>query len=738
MQTRLASVARPLRASVTAFLAALAASSALALFPPPASATVLVAPSTAQTGELRPLEIEDYYRYLRVGSVGISPDGGWVSYTVSSPVEESNDNLTSAWIVRVDGSGDPQRIRHDGEDVAGPGWLDDGRLRYRHGGDMWAVAPERLGAAEARERYEAPSGLVSPDGMILARTRDMPLESRPAPPLTDFERRHEERFQGAAFDWYPFLRDGQDLPLPDPAEQAMSEIFVEALEGEEAGDPRQLTSLGLRPGSLRWHPDGQTLLFSVNEGILDELSYGTSDLVLVTLEGELTRLTDDGYSYSGADFSPDGEWIAYVRSYGSDMIIEQRLDHGGPRDLYVRRVGGGGAAGTRDAGSGSAPVNLTADWDLDAGSPQWSPDGRHLYFTTGIGGATHLFRVAVEGGPVEQVTTGERRIQGLSIDAGFQRMAYTVGEFDRPPDVWVADMDGSNERRLTDLHADFLAEVEVASHPSQAVHWQSYDGTPVEGFLLFPHGYDPDGGPYPLVVMNHGGPHSASGYGFNFKNQLFAAHGYFVFLPNFRSSTGYGVDFKWGTWGSWGTNDGEDVLSGVDHLIANYPVDPDRVGSTGHSYGGILTNWLITRYPDRFRAAVSGAGESNWTSNYALSDVARTKELEFFGAPWEPRTQEIMIRQSPALNCGGVQAATLFVHGEVDYRVPMPGALQLYTCLKKQGVPAKVILYEGMAHGISGHWNNVHRMMHELGWWDTWLKGDGTAAALEEGGGAGR
>jgi len=286
----------------------------------------------------------------------------------------------------------------------------------------------------------------------------------------------------------------------------------------------------------------------------------------------------------------------------------------------------------------------------------------------------------------------------------------------------VADVDGGNESRLTDVHRDFLAEVEVATHPSERIVWNSFDGTPIEGFLLFPRGYDPAGGPYPLIIVNHGGPHAASGYGFDFKNRLFTAHGYFVFLPNFRSSTGYGTDFKWGTWGAWGTNDGEDVLSGVDHLVAHYPMDVTRVGSTGHSYGGILTNWLITRYPDRFRAAVSGAGESNWTSNFALSDIARTKETEFFGRPWEPRAREIMIRQSAYLNSEGVQAATLFVHGEVDYRVPLSGAIQLYTSLKKQRVPTKLIIYEGQAHGIRGHWNNVHRAMHELDWWETYLK----------------
>ena len=589
-----------------------------------------------------------------------------------------------------------------------PRWNADGRLQFSHEDALWLVDPSQPAAPAVRAASEEVDGLASSDGRWLVRTEDVMRPVRPEPQLTAFERRHEERFKGDAFDWYPFRRDGQAFPLPDPRERALSEIVLQPADG--SGETRQLTRVGLRPGNLQWRPDGGAILFTADEAVLDELACGRSDLFLTTVDGQLTRLTDDGYTYSGVGFSPNGRWISYVRSFGTDMITDRDLRHGGPRDLYVRPAAGG------------EPVNLTADWDLDAAAPEWLPDSRYMYFTTGIGGARHLFRVAPNGGQVEQVTDRQRRIQGLDIDESFERMTYTVGEFERPPDVYVADIDGGNERRLTDIHRDLLGEVELAGQPADRILYTSYDGTPVEGFLLYPHGYDPQAGPYPLIVMNHGGPHSASGYGFSFKNTLFAANGYFVFLPNFRSSTGYGDEFKWGTWGAWGTNDGEDVLAGVDHLIERYPVDRDRVGSTGHSYGGILTNWLITRYPDRFKAAIPGAGASNWTSNYALSDVARTKELEFLGPPWDPEAREVMIRQSAYLNSGGVQAATLFVHGEDDYRVPLEGAIQLYTSLKKQGVPTKLLIYEGMAHGIRGHWNSVHRMMNELRWWDTYLK----------------
>jgi len=674
---------------------------------PPSPASPQAAPALRG---LRPIAIEDYYRLKDVGSPRISPDGAWVAYTVSTPVEETNESTIETWVVRADGSGAPARVTHGGEDVSSPRWADDGRLGFTAPDrTTWLIDPARPSGPAVHDDRVDPDGVASPNGRWRAVLREVPLPARPQPAVTDFERRHDERFEGVRFDWYPFVRDGQSFPLPDPRNRPAEEVFLEPADA--SAPARQLTRLGLRPGSLTWHPDGRVLLFTADEADLDELAYSRSDLFLVDVDGELTRLTDDGYTYSGVGFSPDGRWISYVRAFGTDFIIDRKLDHGGPRDLYVRPADGG------------EPVNLTADWDLDAGSPMWSPDGGHVYFTAGIGGATHLFRVAPTGGAVEQVTTGQRRIQGLDIDRSFSRIAYTVGEFARPEDVWTADIDGRNERRLTDVHRAFLAE--VAPSPTERILYESYDGTPLEGFLLYPHGYDEQSGPYPLIIVNHGGPHAASGYGFGFKNQLFAAHGYFVFLPNFRSSTGYGDDFKWATWGGWGTLDGEDVLAGVDHLAERLPVDVERVGTTGHSYGGILTNWLITRYPDRFKAAVSGAGASNWTSNYAHSDVARTKETEFFGRPWEPRAREIMIRQSAYLNSGGVRAATLFVHGEVDYRVPLEGAIQLYTSLKKQRVPTELIIYDGMPHGIRGHWNNVHRMMNELRWWETYLKPGG-------------
>ena len=671
------------------------------------------APPASQPGTAkgRPLAIEDYYRLQSVGSPTISPGGSWVLFTISARIEEDNSTATSTWVVASDGSSSPQRILHFGRDVTGARWTGDDQVEYSAERERWRIdprkpldQPERV-AARVRGR---PGGDEALRGSQRGRKHREPWmgggwrvarQGRAAGrrSMSEF-RRAREPLKGAIFDWKDFQRDGQPFPAPDPRARPAAEIVVTPAGG---GQGRVLTNLDVRPSGLTWHPDSTRLLFIADTDWRDELEYGSPDLWIVTLAGRITRLTDDGHVYSNAGFSPDGKYISYVRSPGTDLIIQEKRNHGGPTDLYVMPVAGG------------KPVNLPSSWDLDPGRPQWSPDSRFIYFTAGIGGETHLFRVAVPNGNVEQVTKGPRRLNGVTFDKAFTKIAYTVGVHDRPPDVYVANIDGSNERRLTDVNRALMSE--VATSPAERLQWKSHDGTPIEGWLIFPYGYDAKKGPYPLIVTSHGGPHSATGYSFDFKKQFFAANGYFVLDTNFRSSTGYGEAFKWATWGEWGRKDGEDVVSGIDHVLERYPIDPKRVGHTGHSYGGFMTNWLITQYPDRFAAAISGAGISNWISDYGTADIYRTKETEFYGPPWDAAARERMIKQSPLTWAGNVKTPTLFVHGEQDQRVPYEEGEQMYFALKRRGVPAKMIQYAGQPHaseatgttftGCSTSWN---------------------------------
>jgi dipeptidyl aminopeptidase/acylaminoacyl peptidase len=656
----------------------------------------------------RPLAIEDYYRVQTVASPAISPDGRWVVFTASTRVEEDNSTRTETFVVAADGSSRPARIVHYGKDVTSPSWTADGRLDYAAERQHWTIDPADLAAAPVKATAMPAGAVLSADGKWIAFAREKPQTKKERVYASDFERRHEERFKGVSFDWKDFQRDGVPFPAPDVHARPAAQLVIQTAGGA-ADELKVLVDQDVRPSDIAWRPDGRLLAFTADPDWRDELKYGNAQVFTVTLEGKVTRLTTDGYVYADTGFSPDGRYLSYVRSFGTGMIIEQKLNHGGSRDLFIRPLDGGN------------PVNLTANWELEPGETRWSPDGRYIYFTAETGGEAHLFRAAVPGGGVEQVTRGPRRLGSLTIDKAFRTIAYTVGEHHAPSEVYVAAIDGANERRLTDVHGRITAQ--VAFSKVDRLRWPSRDGTEIEGWLMLPYGYDASKGPYPLIVTSHGGPHSATGYTFDFKKQFFAANGYFVFDTNFRSSTGYGDAFKWATWGEWGKRDGEDVVSGIDYVLKRYPVDPKRVGHTGHSYGGFMTNWLITQYPDRFAAAITGAGITNWTSDYGTADIYRTKETEFFGTPWDAAARDRMIRQSPLSYAGNVKTPTLFVHGEVDQRVPYEEGEQMYFALKRRGIPAKMIQYAGQPHGIAGHWNNVHRMLNELAWWNQYLKG---------------
>ena len=686
--------------------------------------------STAATGESqtngRPLKVEDYYRVLDVGAPQMSPDGRFVAFTVSRRIEANNGDSAEVWLASTSSGLSVTRVSAPGTHATNPQWTGDGVLRFSSGGRYrfydtagngtlvdGGVVPGG-GGRGGRGGGGGETRLTSPDGRWNAVLRTVPPPAPASAVMTDFERRHEERFQGVQFDWLNFQRDGAPFPAPNSADPLVSPPQEIVLQSSTGGVERQLTKLGLRPSGANWNAAGTAIAFTADSLYRAERLYGAEQVWIVTTDGTIRRVTADGdHEHSGAQYSPDGRWILSTHQLSTDVVIARKLNHGGPMDLVILPADGGDER------------NLTADWDYLPSSPRWSPDGRFVYFVGGVGGTTHLFRVAVSGGPVEQVTRGERRVGGISFDRAMTKLAFTVGRIEGPSEIHVADIDGRNERQLTNISLPFTSDVALGK--GERVQYPGKDGTMIEGWLIAPHGYRPGTGPYPLVVNNHGGPHSAVGYSFDFKNQYLAANGYFVLTVNFRSSTGYGEKFLWGTWGAWGDRDGEDVIAGIDYAISRYPIDRNRVATIGHSYGGFMSNWLIVKYPDRFAAAAVGAGIVNWVSDYGTADIARTKETEFYGTPWEEGARNTMIRQSPLTYAGQAKAATLFIHGEVDQRVPYSEAEQMFVALKKNGVPAKMIQYKGMPHGISGSWNVVHRMINELRWLDTYTKTKGVS-----------
>jgi dipeptidyl aminopeptidase/acylaminoacyl peptidase len=679
-------------------------------------AVAVFTPASPLAAQQRGLSYDDYYRIIQVGGSALSPDGQRVAFVRSRVLEDENRTHSEIWMVATDGSSEPYRVSSSPTGADAPMWSPDGNvLAFRSGRGPEEGAVERqfwfLRMDRPGEAFRVPgldgSPVFDPTNRHIAFTR--PVAPRePAPPhaqRTEEEQRIVERFDGRAYDWMQFRFDRRGyLPDPtDPFATPPNQIFVLPRDGGEA---RQLTELRVDASDVAWSPDGERLAFRSDEHQRDEHSYPRADLWTVGLDGHLTRLTDDEYDWRGPVWSPDGRRLVATGVVGLDVIIRERWDHGSPNDLWLFEA------------DGSARRNLTEEWDLIPGEPMWSPDGAFLYFTANTGGNTHIFRLDVEAGAVEQVTHGDGRIGAISFSADGRTVAYVGRDATQPGDVYAGPIGGS-ARKVTAVNARLLAEVDLRT--PERMTFSSADGTMIEGWVIPPVGYSEGGGEgWPMVLNMHGGPHGSYGNSFSFPFHLQSARGYFVVYTNPRASTGYGEAFRWGTWGSWGDEDYDDVMAGVDEALARYPIDPERMGVTGYSYGGYLTNWIITQ-TDRFAAAVSGAGISNWVSDYAVADIPRTKETEFYGTPWEEEGLENLLAASPIVHAAGVSTPTLFVHGESDHRVPIEEAEQMYVALRKQQVPARMVRYPDSYHGGWTPWRTLHRLYSTQEWWDEWL-----------------
>jgi dipeptidyl aminopeptidase/acylaminoacyl peptidase len=685
----------------------------LALLPGPATAA-------------RPLELADYYRIETAATPAISPDGRWVVFVRNNTIEAENRRHSELWIVPANGSAAATRLTTPAFNATAPRWSPDGQLlsfrssrtgaagdtevRAGRGGrgavggenDIWFLRMDR----PSGEAFQIPgvegAPVFSPDNRWIAFTKRTP-PPRVAHEPSALERQLEQRFKGRTYDWMNVRADGRGyLPDPrDPSATPPNELYIVARDG---GTPRQVTHLGVDAREPAWREDSGALALVADSHQRDEYSYERADLWVVTVDGEIRRLTDDGFEYDSPAWSPDGKSLVMRRRQGLSQVIQSKQHHGAAVDLY------------RMPAAGGAMVNLTPDWDLIPDPPQYSPDGKFVYFAAAVGGDTQLFRMPAPGGQPEQVTHGERNLGGFSFSRDFDRMAYSAGEATHPAEAFASHIDGTGEVRLSSLNGKWMEGVDLA--PAERIHFPSKDGTQIEGWIVLPRAGK---APYPLVLVIHGGPHGAYGSGFDYEFQWLAANGFAVLYTNPRGSTGYGEKFLWATWGGWGKLDFEDVMGGVDYAMAHYPIDGKRLGVTGYSYGGFLTNWTITQ-TTRFAAAVSGAGIVNWLSDYGTADIPRTKESEFGGSPWEPDSNRLMRSLSPITYAGNVKTPTMFLDGESDMRVPIAENEQMYTALKKLRVPARMVRYPGNYHGGWPAWDMVHRYYQELQWFREFLQ----------------
>jgi dipeptidyl aminopeptidase/acylaminoacyl peptidase len=643
------------------------------------AAAPLIAGPAAHAARPEPYRLEDALTLRTFADLTWARDGNRLAFVVTEVDTAENSTNQDVWLSDLR-SGETRRLtRHPKPDLS---------PTFSPGGDTIAFVSTRATGEDARPSiymmslrggdpwpfgtYAEGIGEVtwSPDGKYLAYVMADTLPAR----IKEWRKKkwdqvvEDERLQ------YPRL------------------WVVEVATGKQ----RRLTSGENYLWYVRWAPDSRSIAFIVSPtGKPDDGN--EQDIGIVPVDGGPMRTL--GVIGDAFAWSPDGRFIALATSADRRKWVEKS-------DLWMVPVSGGKA------------VNLTAGFDGDGQMPAWGAGSDTIWFHAAAGVTSRLATVPTRGAAGGAVTLGVDRNgeAGAPVVAANGRMAWVQSQSLVPAEVWVAEHAGLAGRAVTSLNA---AVAKLALAETRAVRWTSTDGRRVEGLLLRPPGAAPATRLKTLVLL-HGGPY-ASRFGLAFQStaQYFAARGYQVFMPNFRSSGGYGTDFMVRERSDWGGQDWRDVMTGVDSLVAAGLADANRLGILGHSYGGYLSAWAITQ-TRRFDAACVSAGPMDLASHYGQSDIHKYRAYEFEGLPWA--TPENWTRSSPSTHIANTKTPTLILAGEEDRRVPSPQGRQLYTALTALGVPAEFVHYPREGHSLREYRHRADWHARIASWFDRWVR----------------
>src|SRR5258708_32373216 len=374
---------------------------------------------------------------------------------------------------------------------------------------------------------------------------------------------------------------------------------------------------------------------------------------------------------------------------------------------------------------GGKPRVLAESFDENPRLVAWHASG--LYFDGQQRTASHLFRLTPASGKFERLSApAALQPGGPSFTSGLARVAFTCSGPNQFAEVCVSPVASFAPKPVTNM-SDQLKPFNLATR--EVFDWKSKDGTPIEGILIKPHDFDPTK-KYPLLVVIHGGPTGVDRPSIapdrSYPVEQFAAKGAVILRPNYRGSAGYGEKFRSLNVRNLGLGDHDDVISGVDALIAKGFVDRERVGSMGWSQGGYISAFLTT-YSDRFKAVSVGAGISDWMTYYVNTDIHPFTRNYLKATPWDD--PEIYRKTAPITYINKAKTPTLIQHGELDKRVPIPNAYELYQGLKDRGVPVRMIVYKGFGHGINKPKQQRAVMEHNYEWFSQWIWGETAPAA---------
>jgi dipeptidyl aminopeptidase/acylaminoacyl peptidase len=662
---------------------------------------------------MRRLEWDDLYRLAIPSDPQISPDGRCVAYVVTRADRDADENRSAIWASPTDGSPASQLTR--GLRDTAPRWSPDGRalafLRTESGDlpQLWLLPASGGESAQVtlREGGAGPA-LWNSDGTEIAfiavdaaRTADRPGAMQPG-----------RESDPVVIETLGFKLDGAGL-----VGGTRHHLFVLSIA---SGRLRQVTTGDYSVAAAAWSPDGSEIAYAAACGVDRDLD-GAMHVYTVAATGDETRrISSDAGNYAALAWLPDGEHVLAVRA---------------PHD----RVGHAGLIAIATIDGRCRELTPTFDRNVMVGSPAYpgapptvTPDGRKVLFCARERGSTHAFAVPVSGGkPAPIAGTSAGVVAGLTVARSVDRLALVINTSSSPGDIYVANLDGTDFRKLTDFRLPDVALVEPAERT-----FVTPNGTALHGWLI----HDPAvPGPAPLLIDIHGGPHNAWNPAFDaphLYHQILAAAGWIVLLLNPQGSDGYGETFFTAAVGQWGrANEGE-FAAAIDLLVEQGIADPDRLAVSGYSYGAYMTCWLSAR-SDRFAAAVAGGCAVDLTSMVGTGDVGyQFHSLELGALPHE--NPERFDDLSPLRWAGSGVTPTLLLHGESDHRCPVGQAEQWFTSLRSRRIPAQLVRYPNAGHDFLVAGRPSHRLDYGrrlFGWLTEHVVGDTDTGACERGSG---
>ena len=714
--------------------------------------------SASSTPAKRGITEKDLFDFVWIGDPQLSPDGTRVAYVRVTVNEKKEGYDTAIWTVPSAGKEEPRQLTSGPRDSS-PRWSPDGRwlvfsrtvetagkkqppqlcLLPMTGGDAFVFTDLPKGASDPKWSPDGKSIVFTsssnPDDLAKqARKkkkeeeeakRAAMAESSPAASPNEKKKAEETEEDEHESDvhviTHAVYRDNDEGYL-DPKRPEHLWIVAAPHSADETVEPRQLTRGRFDEGNAVWSKDGAQIFFASRH--VDEPYYElpTTELYVVPVKGaEAKLLSTIPMGLRAMTLSPDGTRAAFIAS------TDEPVNSYTQPDLW-----------TIELRADAKPVNLTSDFDFDAGDsvfgdnaaprgmgrnvPIWSADGKSILEIYAKDGRTQLASFDAQNGAATDLTQGDQAVTRFSASADASKIVLLISTPTRINDLFFVDRPGAAPQQLTHSNDKLFSQLNLTE--PEEIWYESFDGKRVQSWVQKPPGFDPTK-KYPLILDIHGGPHAAYGYIFEHEFQWMAAKGYIVLYPNPRGSTSYGQSFGNIIQYKYPGDDFKDLMAAVDEVVRRGGIDQKKMGVTGGSGGGLLTNWVVG-HTDRFAAGVAQRDIADWADWWYTSDFTLFQPNWFKTPPFKDEEGDYKAR-SPITYINQVKTPLMLVLGEEDSRTP-PGAggEEMFRALKFRKIPTVMVKFPRETHELSRSgepWHRVERLQHIVGWFDHWLKG---------------